>query len=636
MDFETEIDNYISSEEHNGALLVTGKWGCGKTFVLKRIRDSHNKNGDAVIAMVSLFGIDSTELLAKKVKETVFFAQTSKTKEKNQRTIRRLKQNITPVLSAFQEYSNIIKGINAALSINFYDWVSVEKEVVQYSKDLKKNDPIKRPLVLVFDDLERCGIDIKDLLGSINEYAENREIKTIIVADENKIGDEKYTEFKEKVICRTIKLSPNSSDVIASIISNYKESKTEYEQEESETGSKHEESETGYKQFLTDNKDVIDTVFNESQYENLRFAKTMMIDFERVYNAWEKSKITMKKIRQTFYEFCVITAEHRAGNYIKSIKSTYNPNASEAFKANNENIYASSDEEAIKQKYSTGTFDNIPISLSKWVVEGEWDETLFVAELQKLYNKSEQSAGEKILKSPIWSLNQKIIEEGFPIVLKKAYNGDLSCEELLELFEQVHIFNQTGVTLPCEIDYQHIEKSFDERAQKIRDGIIQEPERHLMVHDKQIDNEAIPIKNKIERLDDKKEIQNNYKEFLSYLKGDNQISIFKLRNATIDVFDENLLNFYIQKYKESENEMKRDLGQTLIDVSIYSKNYSSKEEIDISLKNLNRLIEQLKTLSKEEEDQIARLLTEALVQRLEEKAEKITPPLHPHEPQEAL
>lgn len=595
MDIETEIRNYISSKEHNGALLVTGKWGCGKTFTLKRIRDVYNEKNTAVVVMVSLFGIDSTELLIKKVKEAVFYARTLKTKEKSQKNIRRLKQNITTALSAFQEYSNIIKGVNAVISVNFYDWVSVEKEVIQYSKNLNKRDPIKLPLALIFDDFERCGIDVKDLLGSINEYVENRGIKTIIVADEDKINDERFKEFKEKVIGRTIKLSPDFSEIIGAIISAY------------------EESQPGYKQFLTDNKEIIVSVFKESGFQNLRTAKSAIIDFERVYKVWANSKTSTENIQSILYQFCALITEYKAGNEVNSqlkLKSKYHSEAFFSF--------------------------HLPRSLSEWVSRGEWDEALFQTELQALYNKSEQSASEKILRSPIWYLNQKIIEEGFPVVLKKAYNGDLSCEELLELFEQVHIFNQTGVTLPCEIDYQHIEKAFEERAQKIRDGIIQEPERHLMVHNNQIDNKAIPIKNKIERLDDKKKIQNNYREFLSFLKGDNQISMYKLRKATIDVFDENLLNFYIKKYKESENETKRDLGQTLIDVSVYSKEYSNKEEIDISIKNLNRLIGQLKALSKKEEDQIARILTQDLVKRLEEKVEIITLQLHTHEPQEAL
>ncbi len=612
MNIEAEIRNYISSKEHNGALLVTGKWGCGKTFTLKRVRDSYNEKGDAVIAMVSLFGIDSTELLAKKVKETVFFAQTSKTKEKSQRTIRRLKQNITTALSAFQEYSNIIKGVNAALSINFYDWVSVEKEVVQYSKDLKKNDPIKLPLVLIFDDLERCSIDIQDLLGSINDYVENRGIKTIIVADEDKINDKKYTEFKEKVICRTIKLSPDFSKIVDSIISSYKE------------------SEPGYEQFLTDNKEIIVSVFKESGFQNLRTVKSIMIDFERVYRACESSKITMKNIQFILYQFCVIISEHKNRNYIKSEENTFELKASESFNANNTDIFSVDAEDAIKKKYNIRAFDDIPISLSKWVVEGEWDEALFVAELQKLYGESKQTFGEQFLSQYFWSLDQKIIEEGIPETLEKAYNGELCCDDLLEFFKRVHSLKKFGAELPCVIDYHRIEKAFDERMKNIRNGNIQEPIKHTFAFDEDIDAQASPLKNKIEQLSDKTQIWDNYKKFTSYLNGNDQNSTYGF--SFIDVFDDKLLQLFIQKYKKSENFQKRECGRTLIRISIYG----DEEDIKISITNYELLQEWLKEIANDEKDQMARIITNEFIKCLKEKIEAITTQLHPHEPQEAL
>ena len=38
------------------------------------------------------------------------------------------------------------------------------------------------------------------MLGTINNYCENKKIKTILIADENHIDEEAYKEFKEKVI----------------------------------------------------------------------------------------------------------------------------------------------------------------------------------------------------------------------------------------------------------------------------------------------------------------------------------------------------------------------------------------------------------------------------------------------------
>ena len=52
---ENELDLFIKSEENNGALLITGKWGCGKSYLIKKcVKDLNSKNKYA-IAIISLF-----------------------------------------------------------------------------------------------------------------------------------------------------------------------------------------------------------------------------------------------------------------------------------------------------------------------------------------------------------------------------------------------------------------------------------------------------------------------------------------------------------------------------------------------------------------------------------------------------
>jgi len=46
MNVRNEIENYISTNENNGALLITGKWGCGKTYLLRQIADDLNANNN--------------------------------------------------------------------------------------------------------------------------------------------------------------------------------------------------------------------------------------------------------------------------------------------------------------------------------------------------------------------------------------------------------------------------------------------------------------------------------------------------------------------------------------------------------------------------------------------------------------
>ena len=70
MNVSDELKMYIDCKEHTGAFLLTGKWGCGKTYLIKNLKseiDSDNK----VMLIVSLFGIDSVEMLTKTIKEQV-------------------------------------------------------------------------------------------------------------------------------------------------------------------------------------------------------------------------------------------------------------------------------------------------------------------------------------------------------------------------------------------------------------------------------------------------------------------------------------------------------------------------------------------------------------------------------------
>ena len=76
MDTRKEIIDFVSCKENNGAILVTGAWGCGKTYLLRQIADQLNEDKTFLVVVVSLFGIETIEELDKKVKQSVFAAIT--------------------------------------------------------------------------------------------------------------------------------------------------------------------------------------------------------------------------------------------------------------------------------------------------------------------------------------------------------------------------------------------------------------------------------------------------------------------------------------------------------------------------------------------------------------------------------
>lgn len=135
MNIEKEIQNYITTKENNGAILITGKWGCGKTYLLKSIVDKYNKEDEYLLSLVSLFGIDSIDNFHRVIKETVFFARGF---EGNSNLIKdnfkKFKQATKPLLDAFGEISKIAKGVNTAINLNWQDFFTVGSEIECFHK----------------------------------------------------------------------------------------------------------------------------------------------------------------------------------------------------------------------------------------------------------------------------------------------------------------------------------------------------------------------------------------------------------------------------------------------------------------------------------------------------------------------
>ena len=49
--------------------MLTGKWGCGKSYLVKKIAEDQEKEKKAAMAIVSLFGLDSIAAINKSVKD---------------------------------------------------------------------------------------------------------------------------------------------------------------------------------------------------------------------------------------------------------------------------------------------------------------------------------------------------------------------------------------------------------------------------------------------------------------------------------------------------------------------------------------------------------------------------------------
>lgn len=203
------IVNYLNMKT-SGALLVTGDWGCGKTYFFKNcLFKDIKENTSFTPIMVSLFGMKEL----KELPERILYAYLDK-----------VGKNITPL------------GKLTQITKNIADALPVVNDYVDINKLLGSGDGLYRIIpdnvLICLDDIERAIeiIDINEMLGVINELVENKGYKVIVVANESFITEKEKNKdenkgkqliFKEKVIEKTLVYVPNIVTVFKEIALSY-------------------------------------------------------------------------------------------------------------------------------------------------------------------------------------------------------------------------------------------------------------------------------------------------------------------------------------------------------------------------------------------------------------------------------
>jgi len=585
MDAKREIKEIITRKEISGALLITGKWGCGKSFLMQEIANELNAGSEFTAVFISLFGIDSLSTLSHKIKEYIFNKKAGLAlSDSNKKKVAKAKSAIATIASSLSDYSSIAKGINAALTVNLYDLVEIE-----HSISFKQNgETVTKELILIFDDFERSQINIVERLGAINDLSENKHIRTIIIADEEKISecdssDSKYSTYKEKLISCTIRLTPEYSQIIDSIINNYYETAS------------------GYKDYLIKQTKLLVQLFNESQAENIRTLKAVIIDFERVYQFCNNTALLQDFMPNIMYSFGAISFEFKADNYKKG-----------------EYGYLFADNE-IKKKYTLfNKFDSSLTSLKVWITDGIWSQDEFEAEIKMRYGSEMLTDEQKFLLYGFWDLQQDHIKNGLPVAIEKAYRGDLCRDDLIILLQKVHSLKEYGLKLPCEIDYERIELGLKNRMDKIKYGTIIEPQNRKFTEDGEIDTEAIELNHHIKRMKDLLYSYGNRNKLISYLQQDEIIPRYDLKGIAINSFDDDLLALFVSSYQSRVNSTKRELALMLLDLNFSDPMFSHSEDMRVSITNLNTLVKKLKQLNKNETDQMTIVINNHFINHMKE------------------
>ena len=194
--------------ETSGALMISGAWGCGKTYYIHNTLKENLENSDKLPITISLFGLSNLDNIEKRITE-VFLQEYGEenftpAQEKDNKAIAKFTKWISKV--------QISKGAQGLQSVTdmvplIGQYVDVSRIVDAYTTLCTRRLP-KDKLVIILDDLERAVKIIRPhlLLGAINDLVETKKYKVILIANDSYFnkGARSYLDFKEKVIERTL------------------------------------------------------------------------------------------------------------------------------------------------------------------------------------------------------------------------------------------------------------------------------------------------------------------------------------------------------------------------------------------------------------------------------------------------
>ena len=558
VDITEEIQWFLRGENTVGALLITGEWGCGKTYFVENELKEIFEDEYAIIR-VSLFGADSARVINDKVKraymkeKSVLIGESPKQKRKFIKDKEKLMDafGVVPVLG------KVITGISA---INWMEFITIENEIDG------------KPLVLVFDDLERTNMDVIELIGCINECVETYSIKTIVIANEERIerdSKNRYSEYKEKIISKTLRFKPNFAKIVGAIVSGYEES--------------------GYKKFLESNSKNIIDVFLHCGNCNIRSMKIAIQEFRRVYE------------KLLAYKYL---SEHISGFFDNFVKLVLNYKASQLDSCFYYNISLLSEKEddpklVIWKEIAADA--HFVKSLADWVVDGAWveekvdmelkfKECAFMPEDRPNYNKY------SVVTQRILTVNDKKFSKYFPQILEEEYRGELAldyCIDLIRTIAQARIWG-----IPLNVDMQKFTVGVEWRIEHIIKGEISDEISTFITEEdlRQMTPEERSVYEKISKLNISA-IKRRF-DFLESLKNSDKYAVHAIEGYVIDVFDDELQRAFFAYYKEGDNERKVFCARSFL--GLLTRVSKGWFDIEAAIPNIENLADNIENIKAEE------------------------------------
>ncbi|EPE9900634.1 putative KAP P-loop domain-containing protein [Flavobacterium psychrophilum] len=382
------LDYYISLEKPpTYAILLRGNWGSGKSWFIKKFIDEREKSS---FIYVSLYGVTSYSEI-----EDAFF------------------QQLHPVLASkgMKLAGKLLKGlIKTTIKVDFDNDGKEDGQINSTIPDINIPNFLKNidSKILIFDDLERCSIDISNIMGYINQFVENNGLKVIILANEEEIikndlknnnidNSKSYLSIKEKLVGKSFDISTDFDAAIDDFINQVPESSG--------------------KSYIYGKTNLLKELFFIAGYNNLRHLRQSIFDFVRFFEILpEKAQIKNQLMEHVLNLFFSISFEIKKGNITENdlqfiIYPRYQKNTKTEEK---------SKPQLIREKYPIFSFYNHPIEIDLWINIFKFG-----------------TVRKELLETSILSSNY-FKEETRADWIKLWYHYDLNDTEFEEIFKKVY------------------------------------------------------------------------------------------------------------------------------------------------------------------------------------------------------
>jgi len=258
---EIYLDKYCDLGCPSYAVLLKGQWGCGKSHFIS----AYQQKSDKKFIYISLYGLKEVA----QIDDALF-------------------QATNPRFGS--------KGMGVASKIIASSLKSTVKvDVSSSSTYLKKLLSKTKDSILIFDDLERCNIPLKQVFGYINDFVEHEKRHVIIIADASKVEENEYLSIKEKLIGQELEIQLDIKEAFKSFC-------TSVQNEICNS-------------FLSKSYPHIYSIYKASGYNNLRTLRKVIQDFEYMFETMPAEAHHKNDLLQDVLNILLaLSLEVRSGN----------------------------------------------------------------------------------------------------------------------------------------------------------------------------------------------------------------------------------------------------------------------------------------------------------------------------------